>query len=138
MRLLNLVLNIAMLLTLSHANAAPTIPEVSDIRGLLIKAIDSDKEVVALLTGDLAQKINVETKAPIDTKVKVKVATIQKIRNGCKRLLVEFSEPTHLMLTNKGTKEPFVMWYQLNICRDGKPPEISKVGKSSDDSSEIN
>lgn len=127
-----------LILMCARVNAAPTIPEVSDIKTLMLKGIDSDKEVVAYLNGELAEKIKSQSKAPADTKVKARVATIQKIRNGCKRLLVEFSEPTHLMLTNKGTKEPFVMWYQLNICRDGKPPEISKVGKSSEDSSEIN
>lgn len=122
----------------NSAISAPTIPEVSDMRSLLLKAIDTDQEVIAYLKGDLAEKIKLQTKAPIDTKVKARVATVQKIRTGCKRLLVEFSEPSHLMQTNKGTKEPFIMWYQLNLCRDGKPPQISTVGLSESDANEAN
>ena len=132
------IMMFSFLLLSSHAIAAPTIPEVSDMRNLLIKAIDTDQEVIAYLKGDLAEKIKLQTKAPADTKVKARVATVQKIRTGCKRLLVEFSEPSHMMQTTKGTKEPFTMWYQLNLCRDGKPPQISTIGLTEDEIRETN
>lgn len=108
--------------------AAPTIPEVSSVNSLLIRAIDTDQEVAAWLVGDVAEKIRQQTKAPAGTKVMAKVSTVHVIREGCKRLHLEFSEPSHKMKTNKGTEEPFVMWYDMNICRDGKPPQLSTIG----------
>jgi hypothetical protein len=32
------------------------------------------------------------------------------------------------MKTVKGTIEPFQMYYELNLCRDGQPPKVSPVG----------
>jgi len=56
------------------------------------------------------------------------VSTLQIFRPGCKRLRLLLSMPTHKMKTVKGTMEPFVMFYELNLCRDGQPPQVSSVG----------
>ena len=36
--------------------------------------------------------------------------------------------PDHKMRTVNGTMEPFSMFYELNLCRDGQPPQVSPVG----------
>jgi hypothetical protein len=108
--------------------AAPTIPESNNTREPLMRALDTDGEVAVILTGEVAEKIRLQTRAPADTRVRAKVTTVNVIRPGCKRLHMELSEPTHLMKTIKGTEEPFVMWYELNLCRDGNPPQISTLG----------
>lgn len=123
-----LLLWLTLMTVSSGVFAAPAIPVVSSVNSLLIRAIDTDKEVAAWLVGDVAEKIRQQTKAPIGTKVMAKVTTVHVIRDGCKRLHLELSEPSHKMKTNKGTEEPFVMWYDMNICRDGKPPQISAIG----------
>lgn len=123
-----LLLCLTLMVFAHSAAAAPTIPEVTSVNSLLIRAIDTDKEVVAWLVGDVAEKIRRETKAPVGTKVMAKVSTVHVIRDGCKRPHLELSEPSHKMKTNKGTEEPFVMWYDMNMCRDGKPPQLSTIG----------
>jgi len=111
------------------ATAATTITETANVRGLLLSAIDSrDGTAEAWLTGELAQKIKHDTKAPANTRVKASVSTLQVFRPGCKRLRLLLSMPTHKMATVKGTMEPFMMYYELNLCRDGQPPQVSPVG----------
>lgn len=110
--------------------AAPTsVPEVSQVRGLLLAAIDSKSGTAdAWLIGPMAQKLRTETKAPDGTRVRASVSTVTLIRPGCKRLRLTLAMPTHKMLTRNGTREPFQMAYELNLCRDGQPPQVSSVG----------
>lgn len=113
----------------SGAFAAPMVPETANVRGLLLSAIDArDGTAEAWLTGPMAAKLKNETKAPPNTRVKVSVSTLQVFRPGCKRLRLLLSMPTHKMATVKGTMEPFMMYYELNLCRDGQPPQVSPVG----------
>lgn len=109
--------------------AAPTISETANVRGLLLSAIDSrDGTAEAWLVGEMAQKLKNDTKAPPNTRVKATVTTVQVIRPGCKRLRLVLGMPTHKMKTVNGTMEPFSMFYELNLCRDGQPPQVSPVG----------
>ncbi len=112
------------------ASATPTLPETADVRGLLISAIDTrDGATGAWLVGPMAQKLRNDTKAPPNTRIKASVTTVQVFRPGCKRLRLSLAMPTHKMLTVNGTREPFQMAYELNLCRDGQPPEVSPVGR---------
>lgn len=111
------------------AGATSTLPESADVRGLLIAAIDARNGAAeAWLIGPIAQKLRTDTKAPPNTRVKASVSTVQVIRPGCKRLRLALAMPTHKMLTVNGTREPFQMAYELNLCRDGQPPQASSVG----------
>jgi hypothetical protein len=113
----------------SGAFAAPTMPETANVRGLLLSAIDArDGTAEAWLIGPMAEKLKNETKAPPNTRVKVSVSTLQVFRPGCKRLRMLLAMPTHKMKTVNGTTEPFQMYYDLNLCRDGQPPQASSVG----------
>ena len=47
-------------------------------------------------------------------------------------LRLSLAMPTHRMLTVNGTREPFQMAYELNLCRDGQPPQASSVGLKED------
>lgn len=123
---------IALMASLASAatQAGTVMSEVSQIRSLLLRAIDApDGQAQAWVIGDIAQKIKLETKAPPATRVKAVVTTVQQIRPGCKRLRLELSTPTHSMRTLDGSLEPFRMFYELNLCRDGQPPQASAVGK---------
>lgn len=125
---------ILMLLSLGCASAAvvaaPALQETSKVRGLLLSAIDSkDGTSDAWLVGPMAQTLKNQTKAPANSRVKAAVSTLKVIRPGCKRLRLLLSIPSHKMLTTKGTMEMFQMYYDLNICRDGQPPQVSPVGQ---------
>jgi len=120
---------LSLLVGASTAAAAKTLPETANVRGLLLSAIDSrDGTAEAWLVGEMAQKLKNDTKAPANTRVKASVSTLQVFRPGCKRLRLLLSMPTHRMKTTKGTVEPFQMYYELNLCRDGQPPQVSPVG----------
>ena len=80
----------------------------------------------------MADKLRAETKAPAGTKVRASVSTVSEFRAGCKRLRLSLAMPTHRMLTVNGTREPFQMAYELNLCRDGQPPQASSVGLKED------
>lgn len=124
---------LALLMNSGIAYSAPEIGETANIRGLLLSAINSrDGKAEAWLVGPMAQKLKNDTKAPTYTKVKASVMTVQVIRPGCKRLRIVFSMPTHRMMTVKGTREPFSMFYELNLCQDGQPPQVSPVGLGED------
>jgi hypothetical protein len=111
------------------AIAAPTLQETANVRGLLLSAIDSrDGTADAWLIGAMAQQLKNETMAPANSRVRVSVSTLQVIRPGCKRLRLLLAIPSHRMKTVKGTMEPFQMYYELNLCRDGQPPQVSPVG----------
>ncbi|KAB2318963.1 hypothetical protein F8A86_11440 [Betaproteobacteria bacterium SCN1] len=109
--------------------ASNSIPEVSQVRGLLLSAIESKSGTAdAWLVGPMAQKLRAETQAPDGTKVRATVSTVAEIRPGCKRLRLILAMPSHKMLTRNGTHEAFQMAYELNLCRDGQPPQVSSVG----------
>jgi hypothetical protein len=111
------------------AIAATTLQETANVRGLLLSAIESrDGTADAWLIGAMAQQLKNETRAPANSRVRVSVSTLQVIRPGCKRLRLLLAIPSHKMKTVKGTMEPFQMYYELNLCRDGQPPKVSPVG----------
>lgn len=111
------------------SSQAASLGEVSEVRGLLLAAIDArDGSASARLAGPIAQKLRTETKAPANTRVLATVTTVSVFRPGCKRLRLTLAMPTHKMATINGTTEPFVMFYELNLCRDGQPPQVSRVG----------
>ena len=121
------------LTTYGWSAAASTLPVVSNVRGLLISAIDSPSgKADAWLSGPMADKLRAETKAPAGTKVSASVSTVSEFRPGCKRLRLSLAMPTHRMLTVNGTREPYQMAYELNLCRDGQPPQASSVGLKED------
>lgn len=111
------------------AVSAPAIQKVTQIKPLLIDAIDAPGgKSKAWLEGEMADKLRVGIKAPPKTPVLATVSTIHEFRPGCKRLRLVLTTPKHLMKTVKGTLEPFSMFYELNLCRDGQPPQVSSVG----------
>ena len=131
---LNHFLSVAVfVLAVGQAESAPLIPETADLREPLMRALNGNDEVVVYLKGEIAERIRLQTKAPADTRVKAKVTTAHVIRQGCKRLHIELSEPSHKMKTVNGTEEPFLMWYEMNICTDGKPPQLSVVGMTEEE-----
>lgn len=111
------------------ALAAPTIQKTTQVKSLLISAIDAHGgETQAWLEGEMADKIRAGTKAPAKSPVLATVTTVKEFRPGCKRLRLVLSMPKHKMQTVKHTMEPFTMFYELNLCRDGQPPHVSSVG----------
>lgn len=115
----------------SATKSAPvsSIPRTSDLHGLLISAIDTpDDEKKAWLDGPIADKLRVQTRAPASTPVLARISTLKVLRPGCSRMRMQLGEPSHKMATVNGTNEPFNVYFDLNICRDGRPPQDSKVG----------
>jgi len=120
------------LLLASNAGAqtSPRLPETDKVRRLLLSAIDAkDGTAEAWLTGAMAQRLKNETKAPANSRVRISISTLQVFRPGCKRLRMLLAIPSHKMKTVRGTMEMFQMYYDLNLCRDGRPPHDSNVGR---------
>ena len=115
--------------TATKSAPVSSIPRTSDLHGLLISAIDTpDDEKKAWLDGPIADKLRVQTKAPASTPVLARISTLKVLRPGCSRMRMQLGEPSHKMATVNGTNEPFNVYFDLNICRDGRPPQDSKVG----------
>lgn len=109
--------------------SAQSLPEVTQLRGLLLSAIESNRKVEAWVAGPLAQTLTSRIQAPAGTRVKVEIDTLSVIRPGCKRLSVAFTTPGFSMQTTAGGKEVFRVNYGVNLCSDGKPPQESAVGR---------
>jgi hypothetical protein len=111
------------------AQAGGRIPRTTEFKPLLFAAIDAPSGTAqAWLEGPVADRLRIQTKASPKSPVLVSVSTVKIIRTGCKRLRVTLSMPEHKMETVKHTTEPFVMWYELNLCRNGQPPEVTEAG----------
>lgn len=129
MRLLHVPLLILACALSMSAVAAPTIQKTTQAKSLLLSAIDAPGgKTQAWLEGEIANRIRNQTKAPAKSPVLATVSTVKEFRPGCKRLRMVLSMPDHKMLTIKNTMEPFTMFYELNLCRDGQPPQASSVG----------
>lgn len=91
-----------------------------DLKQYLLAAIDSpDGKSDGELSGSMAEFFKGQTHS--SATVKVQVRTLSKFaEEGCSRLeanLIQDDVPT-----KDGGKVPLVVRYELNICRDGKPP----------------
>jgi len=89
-------------------------------------AIDSPTgSIRTQVYGQLALKVQQAIGAP-GTPVFAEVKTIESFKEeGCKRLAMTLSTPSHLMKTSDGNSRPFAAIWRLNICRDGRPPTES-------------
>lgn len=89
-------------------------------------AIDSPTgSIRTQVHGQLALKVQQAIGAP-GTPVFAEVKTIESFKEeGCKRLAMTLSTPSHLMKTSDGGSRPFAATWRLNICRDGRPPTDS-------------
>lgn len=89
-------------------------------------AIDSPTgSIRTQVYGQLALKVQQAIGAP-GTPVFAEVKTIESFKEeGCKRLAMTLSAPSHLMKTSDGGSRPFAATWRLNICRDGRPPTDS-------------
>ena len=94
----------------------------TDFRLLIKAAIDApDGRAEAIVEGKLSRAIQqaIGTSAPVVAEVR----TLKSWREpGCRRLAVRLSTPQFKMKTSTGESEPFGVEYQLNVCRDGRPP----------------
>jgi hypothetical protein len=128
---IRLMLGAAWLIALpSMADPSIVAKRVTQLKPLMLNAIDSPTgKAQAWLEGELADRIRIQIKAPAKSPVLATVRTVQEFRPGCKRLHVALSLPEHKMETTSHTWEPFLVWYELNLCRDGRPPQVSDVGK---------
>lgn len=106
-----------------------TLAHSADPNGMLKTAIRNPSLTEKFwLDGPLADRLRQQTQAPASTNVLLTISTVKVFRPGCSRMRMWFQEPDHLMKTVKGDMEPFSVYYDLNICTDGKPPALSKVG----------
>lgn len=86
-------------------------------------AIDSPSgSIRTQVYGQLAQRIQQAVGAP-DAPVFAEVKTVQKYKQeGCRRLAMTLSTPSHKMKLSNGDMAPFAATWTLNVCRDGLPP----------------
>lgn len=114
---------LAALSSLAHADLA----EVTQVRGLLLAAVESG-QASAWMSGPMAQQLKSQINAPAGTRVLANVTTLKIIRPGCRRLNLELSTPGFQLQTRAGGREDFRVSYAMNLCSDGRPPESSNVG----------
>lgn len=92
----------------------------TDLKQHLLTAIDSPNGMAAgTLDGSMAEFFKAQTRS--SAPVMVKVRTLQRFPTvGCARLeatLVQEGVPTQ-----QGSAIPFAIRYEINLCRDGRPP----------------
>lgn len=125
MRKLLVVLSIASVPT-AYAQVVMQQPADTKPMDLFRAAIDSPTgSIRTQVHGQLALKVQQAIGAP-GTPVFAEVKTIESFKEeGCKRLAMTLSTPSHLMKTSDGGSRPFAATWRLNICRDGRPPTDS-------------
>lgn len=97
--------------------------ETTNFRALFAEAIDSPNgNARTEVRGALLEKMQSEIKT--NARIFVDVKTIGTLKQpGCKRLQVLFSAPESRLPTKDGGVAPLKgVGFQLNMCRDGRPP----------------
>jgi hypothetical protein len=108
--------------------ATAAYPRSSDLHGVLMDAMNPPHSVKKFwLAGVLADKLRAQTQVPPATPVLVTISTLKLYQHGCNRMRIRFAEPSHWMATVDGSEAPFSVYYDLNICRDGRPPQSEPV-----------
>lgn len=105
---------IAILLPLANAAESVTVKE------LLMQALNSpDGAARGIVEGREADAIHTVTGS--DSPVRGEVSTIRRFsQEGCSRLNLRLVQPN--TPTREGGKTDFALQYELNLCRNGMPP----------------
>lgn len=118
----------ALIVTAPVASAA----EYPSVKSLLMEALSAvDGKASGIVQGKEADAIHAATGA--NDPVRAEASTLKRFKQeGCSRLSVKLIQPN--TPTRQGGKVDFVVNYELNVCRDGRPPtegmdlgEVSKI-----------
>ncbi len=92
----------------------------ADLRAHLIAALDAPGgRSEGDLSGPMADLFRTQTRS--STVVRVQVRTLTTLAQaGCARLQASLMQED--VPTSEGKQFPFVVRYELNLCRDGQPP----------------
>jgi hypothetical protein len=102
--------------TASIAQPSPTY--FGTLHELLVKTIESDRAIDAVMTGDIAKSMNKQFKTTGGVNVRSEI--IKRYRNpDCARLRVVFTKRG--VLTPKGITDANLRT-EMNYCVDGSPP----------------
>jgi len=106
--------------------------ESYSVKALLMQALSAvDGKASSIVQGKEADAIHTATGST--DPIRAEVSTLKRFKQeGCSRLAVKLIQPN--TPTKQGGKVDFALNYELNICRDGKPPtegmdlgEVSKI-----------
>ena len=115
------------LIFIAHiANAA----ESYSVKSLLMEALSAvDGKASGIVQGKESDAIHAATGAT--DPVRAEVSTLKRFKQeGCSRLAVKLIQPN--TPTKQGGKVDFALNYELNVCRDGRPPtEVMDLGEVS-------
>lgn len=96
-------------------------------KNLVFDAIQGDGNSRGLLDDPVSQKIRNKFLLRPDSVVEGVVNTVSTINDECSRLRLTLTVPEmKISQYLGGPKEMFSMWYEFNMCRDGKPPAKSE------------
>ncbi|CAH1905046.1 conserved exported hypothetical protein [Candidatus Nitrotoga sp. HW29] len=107
------------------ANAAESV----SVKVLLMQALNAPNGAAkGVVEGKEADAIHAATGASVP--IRAEVSTIKKFnQEGCSRLAVKLIQPN--TPTKEGGKTDFALNYELNLCRNGTPPnEGMDLGKA--------
>jgi len=105
------------------------VASATDIKSYLFQALDGfDGKAAGIVTGDDAERFRQRTKST--EPVNISVSTVKHFKQkGCSRLAALLTQEG--VMTKEGVKVPFAIRYELNLCRDGRPPvesiDLSKL-----------
>ena len=96
----------------------------TDFRALLLEAMDAkDGKASADISGPVADKIRGTINRP-NARIHADIITVQQLRQeGCKRFEIRFTTPGTLLPTTDGKSRMLDMSMQMNMCRNGMPPD---------------
>ena len=106
----------------SYALAEPQSARVSDLRSLLVAAINSaNGQASGELVGETFSAISQRFKS--SAPLRVDVTTLRRFKqNGCSRLNVRFSQDD-VLLPDASSPQARTLDVGLNYCLNGNPPE---------------
>lgn len=94
--------------------------EFTSVRSLMMQAlIAADGKAKGFTEGKEADAIHAAT--GVTDPIRVEVSTLKRYKQeGCSRLAVKLIQPN--TPTKQGQKVDFALNYELNLCKDGRPP----------------
>lgn len=111
-------------------DAAATEPMTTSAKELLLSALKEDGSSRGLLDDGIARKIRDKFYLQSDDIVEGVVDTVSVLNDDCSRLKLTINVPKLKLSQYLGGPESmFSVWYELDMCKDGKPPEhMDEVG----------
>lgn len=128
---MRLMLSILALTFVPHIHATEYVHPTSmttSARNLLLDAINGDGNAIGFLYDNVSNGIRQRLHLDDSAVVQGVVSTVQIIDDECSRLKLTLIVPdVKIARYIGGPEEMLSIWYELNFCKNGQPPETDNL-----------